>query len=83
LAPDICRAVDEGCAVVLVAPDGSTRTLVAQAPDAQSGVGARRRDELVALAQQALAFPGFQRLLTIPGLDVGTAAEPRPTESIR
>lgn len=26
------------------------------------------------IAQQALAFPGFQRLLTIPGVDVGTAA---------
>ena len=25
------------------------------------------------IAQQALAFPGFQRLLTIPGVDVGTA----------
>jgi transposase len=26
------------------------------------------------IAQQALASPGFQRLLTIPGVDVGTAA---------
>ncbi len=26
------------------------------------------------IAQQALAFPGFHRLLTIPGVDVGTAA---------
>ena len=26
------------------------------------------------IAQQALEFPGFQRLLTIPGVDVGTAA---------
>ncbi len=26
------------------------------------------------VAQQALVFPGFQRLLTIPGVDVGTAA---------
>jgi hypothetical protein len=32
IGADICRAVDEGCAVVLVSPDGSTRTLVAQAP---------------------------------------------------
>lgn len=29
------------------------------------------------IAQQALAFPGFQRLLTIPGVDVGTAASRR------
>ena len=26
------------------------------------------------IARQSLAFPGFQRLLTIPGVDVGTAA---------
>jgi hypothetical protein len=30
IGADICRATDEGRAVVLVSPDGSTRTLVAR-----------------------------------------------------
>lgn len=30
IGADICRAVDEGRAVVLVSPDGSVRTLVAR-----------------------------------------------------
>lgn len=30
IGADICRAADEGRAVVLVSPDGSTRTLVAR-----------------------------------------------------